>query len=114
MLSMVSQAGAVTTATSVEDKACVSCPFSSSTAIGSSFEVGSVAELCVLISMGSKPSVMRVDGGGVFTVEDASDTFTGDGCCDEMSGYGTGSAVDLAIALLDLILLCLRCVCFGP
>ena len=33
-----------------------------------------------------------MDGGGVFTVEDASDTFTGDGCCDDMSGNGTGSA----------------------
>ena len=91
MLSVVSQAGAVTTATSAEDEACVSSPFSSSTAMGSRFEVGWVAELGASISMGSKPSVVRADG-GVFAVEDASDALTGDGCCDEMSGNGAGSA----------------------
>lgn len=91
MSSAVSQAGAVTTATSAEAVPCGSSPFFSSTAMGSEFEVGWVAELRASISMGSKPSVV-VDGGGVFTVEDASNALTGDGCCDEMSGKGAGSA----------------------
>ena len=91
MSSMVSQAGTVTTPRSVEDEPCVSSPFSLSTAMGSGFEVGWVAELRVSISMGSKPSVVRVDGGCLFAVKDASDAFTGNSCCNEMSSKGAGS-----------------------